>query len=459
MMAPIAPIPVVDEGLGNTTYLLDLGDGRALALDPERDLRTLRSEAAARGLRIAWAVETHLHADFVSGVAELAAVEGARIVSPAVGERAFDYLGLADGEDLDLGGLSLRALHTPGHSPEHLSYLLYEDGELAGVFTGGSLMVGTAGRTDLVSPDQTVPLARAQYRSLQKLMELPDGTPVWPTHGAGSFCSTGGGAERTTTIGAERARNPLLQLPGEDAFVAALLAQMGTFPEYFRRLPEVNRRGPAVLAAPAALAPLAPARVRELLAEGAQVVDARPTRDYAAGHIPGAISIPFRTVFAVWLGWLADPQAPLVIMRGADQDPQDIAADAVKVGFDHPAGELAGGIDAWTEDGGNLARTGLADAAALARTPDATVVDVRQAAEYAAGHVPGALSIELGSLLDGTADLPEGPVVVMCGHGERAAGGASLLERAGLSGITVFEGGPGDWAEAAGEPVATGAGR
>ena len=458
-MASIAPIAVVDEGLGNSTYLLDLGGGRALVLDPERDLRAVRAEAAARGLQIAYAVETHLHADFVSGVAELAAVEGARVVSPAVGGRAFDYLGLADGQDLDLGGLTLRALHTPGHSPEHLSYLLYEDGSLAGIFTGGSLMVGTAGRTDLVSAEQTVPLARAQYRSLQKLMELPDETPVWPTHGAGSFCSAGGGAERTTTIGRERGTNPLLQLEGEDAFVAALMAQMGTFPEYFRRLPEVNRRGPAVLATPAALAPLAPARVRELLAAGAQIVDARPTRDFAAGHIPGAISIPFRTVFAVWLGWLADPQAPLVIVRAQEQDPDDIAAEAVKVGFASPAGELAGGMDAWAADGGPLARTGLTDAAGLARMPDTTVIDVRQAAEYAAGHVPGALNLELGALLDGAAPVPEGPAVVMCGHGERAAGGASLLERAGLEGITVLDGGPGDWAQAAGEPVATGTAR
>lgn len=458
-MASIAPIAVVDEGLGNSTYLLDLGEGRALALDPERDLRVLRAEAAARGLRIAYAVETHLHADFVSGVAELAAVEGAQVVSPVVGERDFDYLGLVDGEDLDLGGLALRALHTPGHSPEHLAYLLYEDKRLAGIFTGGSLMVGTAGRTDLVSPEQTVPLARAQYRSVQKLMQLPDETPVWPTHGAGSFCSAGGGAERTTTIGRERRQNKLLQLDGEDAFVQALMAQMGTFPEYFRRLPEVNRRGPAVRVEPAALAPLAPDRVRKLLDAGAQVVDARPTRDFAAGHIPGAISISFRTVFAVWLGWLADPAVPLVIVRGEDQDPGDIAAEAVKVGFDDPAGELAGGMDAWAAIGGHTARTGLTEAAGLVRMPGATVIDVRQAAEYAAGHVPGAVNLELGSLLRPGATVPGGPVVVMCGHGERAAGGASLLERAGLSGLTVLVGGPAEWAEAAQEPVAVGAAR
>lgn len=455
-MGFIAPSPVVDEGLGNSTYLLELSEGRALALDPERDLRALRSEAAVRGLRIAYAVETHLHADFVSGVAELAAVEGARIVAPAVGERAFDYLGLADGKELDLGRLTLRALHTPGHSPEHLSYLLYEGASLAGVFSGGSLMVGTAGRTDLVSPGQTVSLARDQYRSLQKLMELPDDIPVWPTHGAGSFCSAGGGAERTTTIGRERSENPLLQLDGEDAFVQALMDQLGAYPGYFRRLPEVNRSGPAVLVSPAALTPLTPAVVRELLFHGAQVVDVRSTLEFAAGHIPGAISIPFRAVFAVWLGWLADPQAPLVIVRGEGQNPPDIAAEAVKVGFDSPAGELAGGMGAWAAAGGTLAHTGLTDATGLADLPEATLVDVRQASEYAAGHVPGAINLELGALLDPKRNLPQGPVVVMCGHGERAAGGASLLERAGLSEISIFDGGPGDWSAVTRQPVATG---
>ncbi|GAB4100797.1 MBL fold metallo-hydrolase [Sinomonas halotolerans] len=464
-MDAITPIPVVDEGLGNSSYLLDLGDGTALALDPERDLRTLRAEAAARGLRIAYAVETHLHADFISGVAELAAVEGAEVVAPQVGERAFRYTALEDGGRLDLGRLSLRALHTPGHSPEHLSYLVYAGEDLAGIFTGGSLMVGTAGRTDLVAPEQTIPLARDQYHSLQRLMELPDETPVWPTHGAGSFCSSGGGAERTTTIGRERRGNPLLQLDGEEAFVEALLAQMGTFPDYFRRLPEVNRRGPAVLAEPPALAPLTAEQVRALVADGAQVVDARPVAEFAAGHVPGAISIPFRKVFAVWLGWLADPDVPLVIVRGGDQDPEAIAAAAALVGVDRPAGELSGGMDAWTAAGGEAAHAGLADTAGLADASaegvqEARIVDVRQASEYADGHVPGALNLELGALAGMDAgQLPGGPVVVMCAHGERAAGGASLLQRAGLADVTVFKGAPEDWAAATGQPLVTGPAR
>ena len=457
-MGPLNLVPVVDEGLGNSTYLLDLGDGRALVMDPERDLRQVRAEASRRGLSIAYAVETHLHADFISGVAELAEIDGATVVAPEVGLRGFAHTGLTDGQSVDMGRFTLQALHTPGHSPEHLSYLLLEDGDLAGIFTGGSLMVGTAGRTDLVSPDMTVPLARAQYRSLQRLMDFPDTTPVWPTHGAGSFCSAGGSGDRVTTIGAERVTNPLLQVDGEDAFVDALLGTLGTFPEYFLRLGEINKRGPAVLHEQPRLAPLSAAAVATLIADGAQVIDARQPADYGSGHVPGSLSIPFRPVFATWLGWLAAPDRPVVIVRSPGQDPTDIATAAAKVGFDTVAGELEGGYPAWTQ-----AHTGTEEVALLGpgqmierlQAGDA-VLDIRQSGEYAAGHVPGAVNIELGYLAENLAAVPAGPVIVMCGHGERAMGGASILAASGRTGIAVFNGGPADWAAATGNNVETG---
>ena len=453
-------IPVVDEGLGNSTYLLDLGDGRALVMDPERDLRQVRAEASRRGLSITYAVETHLHADFISGVAELAAVEGATVLAPEVGPRGFAHTGLTDGQSVDMGRFTLQALHTPGHSPEHLSYLLLEGGNLAGIFTGGSLMVGTAGRTDLVSPDMTVPLARAQYRSLQRLMEFPDTTPVWPTHGAGSFCSAGGSGDRITTIGTERATNPLLQVDGEDAFVDALLGSLGTFPDYFLRLGEINKAGPAVLHEQPRLTPLSAAAVKSLIADGAQVIDARQPADYAAGHVPGSLSIPFRPVFATWLGWLATPDRPVVIVRSPEEDPSDIAAAAAKVGFDTLAGELEGGYPAWTRAHAGTDNLALLEPAEMIERLQSgnAVLDIRQSGEYAAGHVPGAVNIELGYLAGNLASVPEGPVIVMCGHGERAMGGASILAASGRSGVAVFNGGPGDWAAAAGTHVETGTG-
>ena len=449
-------IPIIDEGLGNSTYLIDVGDGRAVVIDPERDLRQARGEAQRRGLRITWAVETHLHADFVSGVRELAAVEGASVLAPDVGPRGFEVTGLSDGNTVQVGTLALQAMHTPGHSPEHLSYLLLDGARIAGVFTGGSLMVGTAGRTDLISPEQTVPLARAQYHSLQRLMELPDETPVWPTHGAGSFCSSATGGQRVSTIGRERATNPLLQVADEDAFVDALLGSLGTFPGYFLRLGAINHRGPAVLGDTPPLASLSIDRVRELIDAGAQVVDVREAADFAAGHVPGALSIALRPVFSTWLGWLADPDRPLIIVRGPDQDPEDIVWGAANVGFDTLAGELAGGVPAWAR-AGRPATAALIDVDQMTTKPDVAVLDVRQGSEFAGGHVPGARNVELGALPGRLAEVPDGSLVVMCGHGERAMGAASILERAGRTDVRVLAGGPRDWAVATGNPLRAGA--
>ena len=442
-------LPIVDEGLGNSAYLLDVGAGLALVVDPERDVRRVRAEARRLGLTIAFAAETHLHADFISGVRELAETEGATVLAPEAGPRGFAHAGLTDGDQLQLGAYTLEAVATPGHSPEHLSYLLLDGVESAGVFTGGSLMVGTAGRTDLISPELTVPLARAQYRSLQLLMELPDETLVWPTHGAGSFCSAASGVERTTTIGRERSTNPLLQVPGEDAFVDALLGSLGTFPDYFLRLAEVNLRGPVVLAAAPALAPHSLEQVLEFQDEGAQIVDTRQPADFAAGHISGSLSIAFRPVFATWLGWLLDPRRPVVIVRSPDQDPEDIVWAAAKVGFDTLAGELDVGLPAW---GDALPTTSsLTKAGRLLTGPEApsSVIDVRQAVEFRAGHISDARHIELGELSQHLSELPAGPIVLMCRHGERAMTAASILERAGRTDVAVLDGGAADWALAA----------
>ena len=450
-------IPIVEEGLGNSTYLMDAGAGLALVVDPERDVRQVRAEARRPGLTIAFAAETHLHADFISGVRELAETEGATGLALETGPRGFAHTAMTDGDQLQLGAYTLQALATPGHSPEHLSYLLLDGGRLIGVFTGGSLMVGTAGRTDLVSPETTVPLARAQYRSLQLLMELPDETLVWPTHGAGSFCSAGSRAERTTTIGRERVTNPLLQVTGEDSFVKALLGSLGTFPDYFLRLGEINRRGPAVLAAAPALPALSLEQVLEFQDEGAQIVDTRLPADFAAGHVPGSLSIALRPVFATWLGWLADPQRPVLIVRSADQEPEDIVWAAAKVGFDTVAGELDGGLHA-SGDTTTARTSSLIGAGRIVKGAEASssVIDIRQATEFREGHIADARNIELGGLAEHLSELPSGHLVFMCGRGERAMTAASILERAGRTDIAVLDGGATDWAQAAQLPLERG---
>ena len=221
-------VPLVEEGLGNSAYLLDLGDGRALAVDPPRDLRTLRAAADRHGLRVAYTADTHLHADFLTGARQLAADHGATILASATGRRTFDHRALHDGDEIDLDGLTLHALATPGHTDEHLSFLLRDGSRPVGVFTGGSLIVGSAARTDLLGDDRTEELARAQHTSLHRLATLPDATAVWPTHGAGSFCSAPPGAARTSTIGREKASNALLRTPDADSFAAALTASLGS---------------------------------------------------------------------------------------------------------------------------------------------------------------------------------------------------------------------------------------
>jgi rhodanese-related sulfurtransferase/glyoxylase-like metal-dependent hydrolase (beta-lactamase superfamily II) len=446
-------ISLVDEGLGNSAYLLDLGDGRALAVDASLDLRTLRAAAERRGLHVAYAADTHLHADFLSGAVRLAAEDGARVLASRAGNREFPHRGMDDGEEVDLGGLTLRALSTPGHTHEHLAFQIVDGSRTLGVFTGGSLLVGSAARTDLVAPERTEELARAQYQSLQRLAQLDDEVAVWPTHGAGSFCSAPPGAERTSTIGAERATNTLLRAETEDAFVTQLLESLGSFPPYFLRLGEINRRGPAPVSGDT-LGSLSAEDVARLATEGAQLVDVRPVPDFGKAHVPGSVSIPLRPVFATWLGWLVEADQPIVIVRNTDQEPAEILWQARKVGYDQIVGELDGGLASWTEAGMPTRSIPLVSAEGV---EEAAVLDIRQDSEFADGHIPGAAHLELGDLATGSAAVPSRPTVVMCGHGERAMGAASLLARAGYREVAVLDGGPADWAEATGQTLERGA--
>jgi hydroxyacylglutathione hydrolase len=438
-------LTIRDEGLGNSSYLVDLGDGRGLVLDPSRDPGPYLTAARRRGLRLVWTAETHLHADFVSGSRELATT-GATVVAPAAAGLQFPHHGLGDGDEVDLGGLGLRALATPGHTPEHLAWLLADGARPLALFSGGSLLIGAVARTDLISPDRTQALARALWRSLhERILTLPDDLAVYPTHGAGSFCAAPTGAEPTTTIGREKATNPLLAASDEDAFVKLLVGGLGSYPRYFLRLRGTNRRGPRLYGAtPPSLAPLSPRQVQRLVAEGAELVDARPIGAFAAGHIPGALSIPLRDAFATWLGWLVADDRPLVVVVDPDQDRGELVRQALKVGYERLAGELDGGMAAWQAAGLPVARIALVGVDGI---EGHRVLDVRQDAEYAAGHLPGAAHVELGTLTDRPA-LPAGPLAVICGHGERAMTAASLLARRGRHEVTVVDGGTSAWADA-----------
>lgn len=439
-------LAVVDEGLGNSSYLVDLGDGRALAIDPPRDPTRHLALAEHQGVIITHTAETHLHADFVSGSREMAA-RGAAVLAPAAAGIEWPHHRLGDGDKVDLGGLRLRALATPGHTPEHLAYLLCDGDAPAGLFSGGSLLVGSVARTDLIARDQTECLARALWHSIvERILTLPDDLAVYPTHGAGSFCSAPAGGDRTTTIGRERQTNPLLAASGEDAFVASLLGGLGTYPPYFTELREVNRRGARVYGTFPGLTPLDVTTTRRLADEGAVLVDVRPVARFAAGHIPGSLSIPLRPQFASWLGWLVQRDQVLVFVVDNDQDRAELVRQCLTIGYEHLAGELVGGFGAWVSRGLPVVVTPLVEP--LDVDPQ-RVLDVRQVAEYEGGHVPGAAHIELGSLSARLDAVPPGPITLMCGHGERAMTGASILAAAGRGDVSVMVGGPEDWARAA----------
>jgi glyoxylase-like metal-dependent hydrolase (beta-lactamase superfamily II)/rhodanese-related sulfurtransferase len=430
-----------------------LEDGRTLVVDPERDATPYLAAAERAGLSIAFTVETHLHADFLTGSRELAA-RGATVLAPRAGRIEWPHRGFDHGDELDLGGLRLQAIATPGHTPEHLSWLVHDDRTPIALFSGGALLVDSVARTDLIAPDQTEPLARALWRSLhERILTLPDDLPVYPTHGAGSFCSAPTNGERTTTIGRERAANPLLAASDEDTFVARLLASYGSYPPYFLRLRKRNRRGPDVLGSPFPPLPaLHVDDVRRHLADGAVMIDARPVESWAAAHVPGVISIQLRPQFGSWLGWLVPDDRPLIFLLDTGQDAADLVRQALTIGYDQLAGAVAGGIDAWREAGLAVTSTERVDAARL----DRPVLDVRQDSEVAAGHLPGAMHVELGDVADRGTELPSGKLAVMCGHGERAATAASLLERAGRHDVAVVVGGPDDWRDATGDDLQSG---
>jgi glyoxylase-like metal-dependent hydrolase (beta-lactamase superfamily II)/rhodanese-related sulfurtransferase len=442
---------VIDDGLGHSSYVVGLGEGRALVIDPARFPDRQRAIAAEHGWTITWTADTHSHADYISGSAELAA-DGARFLASAGARLEVQHQGVEPGETVPLiDTVELRAIATPGHTPDHLSYLLVVDGRPEALFSGGSLMVGALGRTDLLGDEHREELARDLYRALRdEVLPLPDDLAVYPTHGAGSFCSAPAGAARTTTIGTERATNPLLSIDDEDRFVAELLDGLGSFPNYFRELPEINRRGPRIYPALPALDRLDLDTVRGHIEAGAVVIDARPIAAYAAGHIPRSVSIQHRPQFASWLGWLVPLDHPVVFVLDDDTDRDDLVRQALTIGHEHLLGELDGGIDTWRNAGLPLNTIDLVHPGEAT----GTVLDVRQDSEWTAGHVPGATHVELGDLPG--ANPPSGPVTVMCAHGERAMTGASIVETTGSETVSVLLGGPQEWAAATGTELETG---
>jgi len=444
----VAVYDFVDEGLGHSSYVIDLGDGTAAVVDPPRFANAHESLIDAKRLRLAWTLDTHSHADYVTGSPALADRNQATFIAPAASRLESAHRPVTDQERVRLSErVELLALATPGHTPDHHAYLLTDDGTPSALFSGGSLMVGAVGRTDLCGAALARPLAHAMFSSLHRFDHLPDDLAVYPTHGSGSFCSAPGAGERTSTLGRERATNPLLSITDEEVFVDRLLAGFGTFPSYFVRLPELNRRGPTRFESIPHLRALSSEDVERHLRAGGVLIDARPLPAFSRGHIPGSMSNSLRPVFSSWLGWLVDPNQPLAFVLDAGQDRRDLVRQCLDVGHEQFAGELAGGIDAWTASGRSVSAIPLVGAHAIG----SQLIDVRQVNEYNAGHVPGAVNVELAAVP--SAAIPLGELTVMCGHGERAMTAASILTASGHDRVSVFDGGPDTWSAATGRPL------
>lgn len=443
--------PVPDDALGNTSYLVDLGDGLAMAVDPRREAETYLEIAERLGLRMVASLETHLHADFVTGSRELADTGDVEVVAARGADVGFDHRAVGDGDELEWAGSLVRVVATPGHTPEHVAYILEGATGPVGVFSGGSMIAGGAARTDLTGSEHTESLARDQFRSLRTLASLPDEVALWPTHGAGSFCSTGPSAGGVTTIGDQRSTNPLLAIDDEDAFVRHLLGGFGSYPPYFLELRSVNRAGPALRRELTEPRPLAPADVAERVDEGAWLIDARPIDEWARGHPRGAVSNQLRSAFASWLGWIVPLGAPVVLVIDEAQVGEAVML-AGRIGHDRLVGWLDGGVAAWRDAGLPVDSVETVDGVEAGRRVEsgATLVDVRQAAELENAKIPDAIHLELGDVIGG--QVPDaGQVVTFCGHGERSATAASLLERRGIA-VANLVGGLPAW-EKAGLPV------
>jgi hydroxyacylglutathione hydrolase len=424
-------------GLGDRSYLVHDGS-IALVIDPQRDTDRVIALAAEHGVRITHIAETHIHNDYLTGGPALAAATGAAYLVNAADPVVFDRTPVRDGDTVGVGdALRLAVLATPGHTFTHLSYVLEAGGQVAGVFTGGSLLYGTTGRPDLLGPEHTGTLARAQYASAHRLARLPGTTPVFPTHGFGSFCSAGQSSGLSSTIADEMLANPVLTHSEQD-YLDGLLTGLDTWPAYYAHMGPANLAGPAG----ADLSPprqASPGEVRRRLDTGEWVIDLRDRIAFAAGFLPGSVSFPLEGSFASYLGWTVPWGAPLTLLGQTPEQVAQAQRELARIWADRPAAAASGGPARWA--GGtplaSLRLTKFGDLAAAMTAGSPAVLDVRRPLEWAESHIAGARHIPLYELADRSGELPAGELWVHCQSGYRAIVAASLLAARGREVIAV----------------------
>ena len=417
--------------LGDRSYMIS-GQGRMVVIDPQRDIDRVLALAMEHAVRITHVLETHIHNDYVTGGLELSQMVGAEYVVPAGDDVNYARRAVDDGDVIDAGTFQLQVMHTPGHTHHHVSYILRDaDGNAAAVFTGGSMLHGTTGRTDLIDDQHTEALTRSQYHSVRRLAaELPDTAQVYPTHGFGSFCSATPASGDSSTVGEQRATNPALT-HDEQTYVDELLAGLSAYPAYYAHMGLINMSGPQPvdLSTPE---PLDPDELRRRIEAGEWVVDLRHRTAFAAGHLGGTFGFELSGSFVSYLGWLYDWGAPLTLIGQDDHQIADARRELVRIGIDRLDGSATGDIDSLR--GATALRSyravDFADVRAALHNDNLAVLDVRQRQEYDRSHLPGAMNIPLHELPDRIDDVPDRDVWVHCASGYRASIAASILDRA-----------------------------
>lgn len=451
--------------LAQASYLIG-SNGEAAVVDPRRDVDEYLREAEEKGFRIKFVIETHLHADFVSGHRELAERAGAEIVISHRAGAEFPHRAVKEGDVLRVGSVTLSVIETPGHTPEGISILVADSADRSvtpKVLTGDTLFVGDVGRPDLAGSKGYSPqeMAGLLYDSLHgKLLTLDDAVEVYPAHGAGSLCGRNMSKETSSTIGMQRQFNCALKPMSREAFVETMTENLPEVPGYFARDVEMNRTGAARLESLRMPEPLTPDAIAALVENGAVILDVRTGAEFGAGHIPGSINIGLGGQFASWAGSLIDISTPVVIVAGETDEVAEAWTRLARVGFESVVGYLEGGMHEWEDAGLREAVTPQVSVDRLRSLreskPDLQIVDVRRPAEYESGHVPGAVNVPLAVLGDRAGELDSSlATAVVCQSGYRSSAATSILARHGFRDVVNVVGGTAAWL-AADFPAETG---
>ncbi|TVR27327.1 MAG: MBL fold metallo-hydrolase [Ilumatobacter sp.] len=429
-------ITIETPSLGDRSYIVHDGSV-ALVIDPQRDIERVMDAASDAGVRITHVAETHVHNDYVSGGLSLARVTDATYLHAGDEPLRFDYHAVHDGDTIQVGEMRVEVRHTPGHTPHHLSYIVTTHGEAPAAFTGGSMLYGTVGRTDLISPESTDELTHAQYRSVHALADsLPDETRIYPTHGFGSFCASASSDEESDgTLGTERTANIALTASDEDRFVERLTAGLDAFPKYYAQMGPINTAGATAidLSPPADVDPVELAR---RIHRGEWVVDLRPRREFARAHISGTIGIELADGFSTYLGWLLPWGMPVTLLADSREEITEAQYQLARIGIDRPTGAADGGIDSWSPDA-DRSTYPTTTFAEMRDIEQPAVLDTRRDGEHRSRHIEGSTHIPLHELLGRLDDVPAGRVHVHCHSGYRASIAASLLDRSGHDVVLV----------------------